>query len=414
MSKDRDDDDHLLTAKMRAAFIADDLRADFAERVTSAWLHERRGSARRRWWSRLPVVLGTFTMAIAAAVLLWLSATARQSATERARGHKPTAIASQRTGTREEQPKAKPLPAAASNAGQSYQPVSNLSIKTMPNVDADACLRSVEYPADAIKLGIEGDVTLRVELDETGHVHGARVLSGLGHGLDDAAIFALTHNCIFTPAIAKDGTPVAYVIPRFILHFEIPTASLRNESASRGNQSALDRDTVVKTMTAIRPNLDACYAKFRVAGVATINLTIAPNGGVTAKIAPRVGGWGDFSKDSPTGICIIDSVQKARFPSFEGLPQTISYPVVLGSESVMETLQRAQQAYVAGEYSDAIALAQRVKSEDPQRALRIIGASSCFLKDGRAATKAWRELSTPGRKFVEYVCGNNRVPIESQ
>jgi tol-pal system protein YbgF len=99
----------------------------------------------------------------------------------------------------------------------------------MPDVDADVCLRSVDYPADALKLGIEGDLTLRVELDETGHVHGARVVSGLGHGLDDAAIFALTHKCKFTPAIAKDGTPVAYVIPRFVVHFEIPTASSRSE-----------------------------------------------------------------------------------------------------------------------------------------------------------------------------------------
>jgi hypothetical protein len=81
MSNDRDDEENLLTAKMRAAFIADDLRAGFAERVTSAWLNERSGSARTHWWPRVPLVLGTLTMAVAAAVLLWLSAAARQSAT---------------------------------------------------------------------------------------------------------------------------------------------------------------------------------------------------------------------------------------------------------------------------------------------------------------------------------------------
>ena len=49
-------------------------------------------------------------------------------------------------------------------------------------------------PAEAEQLGIEGDVKLRVELDDKGKVHGIKVLSGLGHGLDQAAVYALTHN----------------------------------------------------------------------------------------------------------------------------------------------------------------------------------------------------------------------------
>ncbi|HEX6838236.1 MAG TPA: hypothetical protein VF334_16785, partial [Polyangia bacterium] len=119
-------------------------------------------------------------------------------------------------------------------------------------------------------------------------------------------------------------------------------------------------------MTAIRPNLDACYAKYRIAGVATVDLTIAPDGTVAAKLAPRVGSWGDFAAGSPTGACIVDAVQRARFPSFDGPPQKISYPVVLGNEpgrsgepslsgAAMETLERAQDAYTAGKYADAIA-----------------------------------------------------------
>jgi hypothetical protein len=199
----------------------------------------------------------------------------------------------------------------------------------------------------------------------------------------------------------------------------------RADSGAARASSALDREAVVKTMTAIRPSLDACYAKLRVAGVAMLNLTIAPDGSVAAEIAPKVGSWGDFSKESPTGMCIVDAVQKARFPSFEGPPQKISYPIVLGNEAgrstdqsslspaSMETLQRAQDAYAAGKYSEAIALAQRVKSEDPQRALRVIGASSCFLKDAHGAAAAWRELTGTGRKFVEYVCANNKVRLET-
>jgi len=116
-----------------------------------------------------------------------------------------------------------PLPAAPPPPPKpSYQPVSELYIKKMPDIDSDACGRTIQYPAEAEQLGVEGDVKLRVELDDKGHVHGIKVLSGLGHGLDQAAVYALTHRCKFTPAIATDGKPVAYVIPSYVFHFEIP------------------------------------------------------------------------------------------------------------------------------------------------------------------------------------------------
>jgi protein TonB len=116
-----------------------------------------------------------------------------------------------------------PLPAApVAPPKPSYQPVSELYIKTMPDIDSDACGRSVQYPSEAEQLGVEGVVKLRVELDDKGHVHGIKVLSGLGHGLDQAAVYALTHKCKFSPAIATDGKAVPFVIPSYEFHFEIP------------------------------------------------------------------------------------------------------------------------------------------------------------------------------------------------
>lgn len=116
-----------------------------------------------------------------------------------------------------------PLPAAPPpQAKPEYKPVSELYIKKMPDIDSDACGRTIQYPAEAEQLGVEGDVKLRVELDDKGHVHGIKVLNGLGHGLDQAAVYALTHRCKFTPAIATDGKPVAYIIPNYTFHFEIP------------------------------------------------------------------------------------------------------------------------------------------------------------------------------------------------
>jgi protein TonB len=101
-------------------------------------------------------------------------------------------------------------------------PAAELSIKEMPEVDTDACGRSIHYPPEAERAGIEGKVRLRVALDARGHVTSARVLRGLGYGLDQAAVEALTHRCRFTPAIAADGRPVPFVIESYTFDFELP------------------------------------------------------------------------------------------------------------------------------------------------------------------------------------------------
>jgi protein TonB len=115
-----------------------------------------------------------------------------------------------------------PLPAAPPpQSAPEYKPVSELYIKKMPDIDSDACGRSIPYPAEAEQLGVEGPVKLRVELDDKGHVHGIKVVSGQGHGLDQAAVYALTHRCKFSPAVATDGKPVAFVLS-YTFNFEIP------------------------------------------------------------------------------------------------------------------------------------------------------------------------------------------------
>jgi protein TonB len=110
---------------------------------------------------------------------------------------------------------------AAGGAG-AYHPASALEVAGMPEVDTDACGRTVSYPPEAEQAGIEGDVRLRISLTETGRVHAVRVLSGLGHGLDRAAVEAISHRCRFRPAVGKDGQPVAFVIESYTFHFELP------------------------------------------------------------------------------------------------------------------------------------------------------------------------------------------------
>ena len=103
-----------------------------------------------------------------------------------------------------------------------YQPASESDVATMPEIDTDACGRTIAYPDEATQAGIEGDVRLRVALTPEGHVYAVHVLAGLGHGLDRAATEALKHRCRFSPAIGKEGKPVAFVIQSYTFHFQLP------------------------------------------------------------------------------------------------------------------------------------------------------------------------------------------------
>ena len=113
-------------------------------------------------------------------------------------------------------------PAGDANGPVGYHPASELEVERMPEVDTDACGRTITYPAEAEQAGVEGDVRLRIALTETGRVHAVHVLSGLGHGLDRAAVEAITHRCRFSPAVSRGGKAVAFVIESYTFHFELP------------------------------------------------------------------------------------------------------------------------------------------------------------------------------------------------
>lgn len=75
-----------------------------------------------------------------------------------------------------------------------------------------------QYTDDARSAGVEGRVRLRIQIDASGNVSGVSVLSGLGHGLDQAAMSA-ARRMHFSPA-TQCGKPVAssFVIAmRFVL-----------------------------------------------------------------------------------------------------------------------------------------------------------------------------------------------------
>ncbi len=82
-----------------------------------------------------------------------------------------------------------------------------------PNVCTQPVMRpkrtvgvQAKYTKQAQLAEIEGKVRVEVTVDETGHVIAARLLSGLGYGLDEVALEA-ARKCVFEPATLC-GRPV--------------------------------------------------------------------------------------------------------------------------------------------------------------------------------------------------------------
>jgi TonB family protein len=66
---------------------------------------------------------------------------------------------------------------------------------------------SPDYTEEAKKKKIEGTVTIAIVVDKKGDVVDAKVVKGLGHGLDENAVVAVKE-WKYKPA-EKDGTPIA-------------------------------------------------------------------------------------------------------------------------------------------------------------------------------------------------------------
>lgn len=75
------------------------------------------------------------------------------------------------------------------------------------------------YPEEARRAGIEGRVTLQITIDDSGKVTSAKVIQGVGYGLDDAARDGML-KARFRPAI-RGGQNVATLLT-FVYRFELP------------------------------------------------------------------------------------------------------------------------------------------------------------------------------------------------
>ena len=114
---------------------------------------------------------------------------------------------------------------AGSGAGAGDEigkPVSIAAIKTraMPKREFDLLELGRNYPAEAKALGIEGDLRVRLVVDERGQVKSRVLLNKLGHGLDEVAMQHAAE-LEFEPARDTDDRPVTSVVV-WTFHMNLP------------------------------------------------------------------------------------------------------------------------------------------------------------------------------------------------
>jgi protein TonB len=112
-------------------------------------------------------------------------------------------------------PKVAPEPATASQPYWAPKYVKAYQVAQIPELLSDF---KADYPPDAKKLGIEGEVVMMLTIDQFGKVAVAKRISGPGHGLDEAALGA-AKKFRFKPA-TYHGEAVATEI-RYVYSFEI-------------------------------------------------------------------------------------------------------------------------------------------------------------------------------------------------
>ncbi len=108
---------------------------------------------------------------------------------------------------------------AGAGSGDEPAPVSVATIKTRALPKGDYGYVG-EYPSAARALGIEGDIRVRLLVDEQGKVKTRTLLNRLGHGLDELALQRVAE-MEFEPARDSDDKPVASVVV-WTFHMTLP------------------------------------------------------------------------------------------------------------------------------------------------------------------------------------------------
>jgi hypothetical protein len=94
------------------------------------------------------------------------------------------------------------------------------------------------------------------------------------------------------------------------------------------------------------------------------------------------------------------------------MAQKAAAPAPAATAAASGGLAEAQDAYIHGNYEQAIELARAHTADDPGRAWRIIGTSNCFLKNKKGVDEALKNApDDKARQLMQYVCGRNGIKL---
>jgi hypothetical protein len=87
------------------------------------------------------------------------------------------------------------------------------------------------------------------------------------------------------------------------------------------------------------------------------------------------------------------------------------------SEEVARALERAQAAFLAGSWGEAVVLANRVlegaaSADEYYAAVKILGLASCARKDPRPVAFAWKRLLPADRESLKNQCETSGLRID--
>ena len=99
--------------------------------------------------------------------------------------------------------------------------------------------------------------------------------------------------------------------------------SSRSAAANSNLPETLGRSEIQRGMRGIKGKVQGCYDRYKVPGMANVQVRISGNGRVsTARVLGMFSG-------TPTGACVQTAARSARFPKFKGSPISIRYPFIL-------------------------------------------------------------------------------------
>ncbi len=112
---------------------------------------------------------------------------------------------------------------SGSGAGDEVPPpvsVATIKKRALPKGDYSYFNTGADYPLEAKQLGIEGDIRVRLVVDDQGKVKLAQLLNRLGHGLDELAM-SRARQIEFEPARDTEDKPVTSVVV-WTFHMTLP------------------------------------------------------------------------------------------------------------------------------------------------------------------------------------------------